>query len=84
MGSSRYSATACQVVTQSRPTLVAVMTCIRQSRLRKLVLSPLRAAASLSEISRSSNGPYSSALLPIPTIPGESVSIWPMIVVLTC
>ncbi len=51
--SSRYSATASQVVTQSRPTLTALIVPALQSLLRKPVLSPLRAAASFSEMSRS-------------------------------
>ena len=56
IGSSRYAATADQVTTQSRPTLTAAIVPCRQRRRKKLVLSPLWAAASLSESSRSSNG----------------------------
>jgi len=52
--SARYSATVCQLMTQYEPIFVAGIVPCLQSLRRKLVLSPLRSAASASEIGRSS------------------------------
>lgn len=50
----------------NRPTLTALIVPCRQRRRRKLVLNPLWAAASLSEMSRSSNGPATYEYLRTP------------------
>lgn len=70
--SSKYSATARQVVTQYWPTLVALILPVLHNLRRKPVLSPLRAAASLSEIRRSSNGPFAVVLRGLERLYGYS------------